>query len=247
MSKESALRAIALVLVVVGVLIAFAMVYSASMRQQEQRAADAREMRKALAEAHKEKRTLQESLAAQEAKTAGMAKAQAQLEQQVVTLEATITPRDLWEAEAATLRNSIASLEARNLGLIADGNHLRGEIAELEAELAPLTRRLRDTRQIKASCVGESMAPTIVCGDIIHLVEPTAEALPVGAIIDFQGTDCRREWFGFNVLHRVINIRYIGGEPHYWPRGDANPVPDGCWIAHSEVVSYVWKIEGVGQ
>lgn len=118
---------------------------------------------------------------------------------------------------------------------------LRTEIARLEERRRPLI--LSDERVRGFYCTG-SMEPKLTCLDTatwLHDFKP--EEVVVGATISFQSRACwSDEPSDDKTAHRVMEIKVIDGVHYYWPKGDANEMPDGCWIPESSVNGYIIEV-----
>lgn len=188
------------------------------------------------------------------------------------TTRSALLARTAHLAESTETLNSLnqqhASLQADHAELLsevaaikADRDHLRLQYRDLEQATAGVEdlerqmvrlaqsievlkkRRLpllnTDTFEGYYRCTG-SMDPAITCLDLTtNLRKPTPEEVVVGAIIAYE-PGC---WKTSGVTHRVLEIKIIDGEQHYWTKGDANRLVDGCWVPHSNVKSYVVGIE----
>lgn len=118
---------------------------------------------------------------------------------------------------------------------------LRTEIARLEERRRPLILAREGTAGLL--CTG-SMEPKLTCLDTATwLYDYQPEEIVVGSTISFQSGACGSDkpndgW----TAHRVMDIRVIDGIHYYWPQGDANSEPDGCWISESSVNGYLVEI-----
>ena len=118
---------------------------------------------------------------------------------------------------------------------------LEPAIADLEERRRPLLLSPGYTVEDYYSCTG-SMEPALTCLDsTVSLRDFKPGDIIVGATITFA-PPCWEKDNNRAVTHRVMEIKEIDGELHYWPKGDANRSPDGCWIPHSSVQSYVIEI-----
>ena len=132
---------------------------------------------------------------------------------------------DQLRAEAKTLEEDVAAL--------------RAEIAELTDQRAPL---IVESSIVGFSCTG-SMEPKITCLDTATWLDNFApEDIVVGTIIRFEPTEeCALE--SDSVAHRVMDIKHEDGTYFFWPRGDANGEPDGCWIPEEKVNGYIIEVQ----
>lgn len=125
--------------------------------------------------------------------------------------------------------------------LEAQAGALRTEIAQLEERRKPLI--LADERVIGFACTG-SMEPKLTCLDTatwLYDFEP--DDVVVGATISFESRACWSDsQDGRRTAHRVTDIRVTNGVYHYWPQGDANSGPDGCWVPHTAVNAYIIEL-----
>ncbi len=120
---------------------------------------------------------------------------------------------------------------------------LRTEIAQLEERRKPLILSQQSERIRGLLCTG-SMEPKLTCLDTatwLHDYQP--EEIVVGATISFESRACwsdepSNSW----TAHRVMDIRVTNGVHYYWPQGDANSGPDGCWVPESSVTGYMIEI-----
>ena len=88
------------------------------------------------------------------------------------------------------------------------------------------------------------MEPKLTCLDTatwLNDFEP--EDIVVGATISFQGSACWSDAPTHSrTAHRVMDLRVTNGVHYYWPQGDANSGPDGCWVPESSVKGYMIEI-----
>ena len=118
---------------------------------------------------------------------------------------------------------------------------LRTEITQLEERRKPLI--LSDERVNGFKCTG-SMEPKLTCLDTATwLYDFKPEEVVVGATIAFRSQAC---WSNRpsdrRTAHRVLDVRVVNGVYEYWPQGDANERPDGCWVPHTAVSAYIIEI-----
>ena len=119
---------------------------------------------------------------------------------------------------------------------------LQSEIAELEDRRRPLILASNNVVRSGFLCTG-SMEPTITCLDeATWLPNVRPEDIAVGTTITFDPSCREDDANGRGTAHRVIDIRVEGGIYYYWPKGDGNHEPDGCWVPHTNVEGYVIEI-----
>ena len=118
-------------------------------------------------------------------------------------------------------------------------DELRREISDLQRQREPL---ILETQRSNPLCTG-SMEPKLTCLDeTVTLTNFQPEDIVVGSIIVFNPTaECNLR-LGGRTLHRVMDVKVEDGTYYYWPQGDNNPEPDGCWIPDSNVLSYLIDI-----
>lgn len=118
-------------------------------------------------------------------------------------------------------------------------NELLAEIAELRLERAPLVLKTHD---IGFHCTG-SMEPKLTCLDSATWLDNfRPEDIVVGTIISFETVEeCSIS--GKRIGHRVMDIKHEDGRYYFWPQGDANDEPDGCWIPEENVNSYIIDVQ----
>ena len=159
-------------------------------------------------------------------------------------------------ADYSALEATLDDLNARHSGLVDQHDELERragvladlaeQIAALEAEIRELEERRRplilapsDTYWTWHRCTG-SMEPAYGCLDeLLHLTDFAIGDITVGTVIGYN-PGCNGRPRGAS--HRVMDIKVIDGEPHYWPKGDSNLRPDGCWVPHSDVLYYLIDI-----
>ncbi|MDE2803338.1 MAG: hypothetical protein OXK21_10710, partial [Chloroflexota bacterium] len=83
--------------------------------------------------------------------------------------------------------------------------------------------------------------PAITCLDTATWTRPLRpEEITVGTVITFANSACWGEDAGRGATaHRVDRVRVDGGIRYYWPKGDARPNADGCWVPHGAVRGYI--------
>ncbi len=158
---------------------------------------------------------------------------------------------DALDSQHRTLQGQYDSLQDTEAALRRDYNTLedlyggvealREEIAELEAKRRPLILAV-DTDSF--ACTG-SMEPKITCLDEATWLEnPKPEEIVVGTVITFY-PDCLTDEVvedAAGTAHRVMDIKVENGVYSYWPKGDANEEPDGCWVPFDHVQGYIIEI-----
>lgn len=190
------------------------------------------ELELSLADAQAERAEIQQNLddaAEQAAEEAG------EQQQRYVLLFA--ENKDL-RAEYATLQGTagtVGALERRQATL-------RDYIADLVERRKPLILTTANAPTTGFKCTG-SMEPTITCLDeAVWLENFQPEDLVVGAVIAFDAPpDCTAFGGGSTAIsHRVMDIRVrANGVYEFWPKGDGNDEPDGCWVPHTNVTGYI--------
>ena len=127
--------------------------------------------------------------------------------------------------------------------LQTEAERLRIEIETLEEQRKPLLLALRNASVGNPSCTG-SMYPAITCMDrATWLEEFRVEDIVVGAIISFDPDCWEQRPNGRSTIHRVMDIRVENGVYYFWPKGDSNSEPDGCWVHQDNVNGYLIAIE----
>ena len=130
--------------------------------------------------------------------------------------------------------------------LRAEAGNLEGEIASLRASIAELTTQ-RAPLILESSiggfrCTG-SMEPKLTCLDTATWLDNFApEDIVVGTIVSFRPVE-ECELDSDSVAHRVMDIKNEDGVYYFWPQGDANDEPDGCWIPEGNVDSYIIEVQ----
>ena len=153
------------------------------------------------------------------------------------------------QADKAGLEDSLETLTDRYDDLVArvgtknqlndDIDDLRSEIRRLEEQRRPLVLSPGDTGRGGFLCTG-SMEPVITCLDeATWLTDFRPEDIVVGTTIAFSPA-CWGDQRG--VAHRVIDIEVRNGTYYYWPKGDNNRAPDGCWVPETNVRRYITQI-----
>ena len=133
---------------------------------------------------------------------------------------------------------TLETLRADRDTLLGEIETLNSSIKELQAIRRPL---IVQSTTVGFRCTG-SMEPKITCLDSatwLHNFDP--EDVSVGTVIVFTPVpECE---LGTGTLsHRVVDIREDEGTYYYWPKGDANPDADGCWIPHTNVYGYMIEL-----
>ncbi|MCY4623677.1 MAG: hypothetical protein OXC99_01520 [Chloroflexi bacterium] len=143
------------------------------------------------------------------------------------------------DAEHTALTKAAGTVET----LETQAGNLRTEIAQLEERRRPLILSQQSERVLGLLCTG-SMEPKLTCLDTatwLHDFQP--ENIVIGATISFQSRACwSDEPSNSNTAHRVMDIKVSGGVHFYWPQGDANSGPDGCWVPHTAVNGYIIEV-----
>ncbi len=173
----------------------------------------------------------EEELAAASAQLASTAEAleQKQAEHAALTEEYSAATSALAAAREQLLDlRIVANLEERV-------EELRAEIDELLRMRQPLIPSPGDVKRVTLACTG-SMEPALTCIDAATWLENSffPEDIVVGAVISYWSEGCGWEAGGI-ISHRVMAIEERDGVLHFWPKGDNNPEPDGCWVAESYV------------
>lgn len=116
---------------------------------------------------------------------------------------------------------------------------LRAEILGLEERRKPLLLAVQRQRVEGFLCTG-SMEPKITCLDTATWMRNfSPEEIVVGTVISFANRACLGEDAAGRTAHRVVAIQVIDGDYYYWPKGDALPEADGCWVPHTAVDGYI--------
>ena len=122
---------------------------------------------------------------------------------------------------------------------------LNREVASLETEIADLEEQRKplvlETHRSGFACTG-SMEPKLTCLDEATWLDNFhAKDIVVGATISFEPTEeCGVE--SERIAHRVMKVKEADGVFHFWPKGDNNDVPDGCWVPEENVNAYIVEI-----
>ena len=156
-------------------------------------------------------------------------------------------------ARVESLRTEKMDVEERHRaleGAAGTVTNLEGRVKDLQEELDALRSQRRPLILAKDreessgfKCTG-SMEPVVTCLDTATWALPLGpEDIVVGATISFPHSACwPDETNTAFTVHRVTDIRVIGGVTHYWPKGDANSKADGCWVPHTAVDGYIIAI-----
>ena len=75
------------------------------------------------------------------------------------------------------------------------------------------------------------------------MVDFRPEDVVAGTTISFNPDCWEEEPDDMWTAHRVMDIKVEDGVYYYWPKGDANDEPDGCWIPHFNVDGYIIEIQ----
>ena len=170
------------------------------------------------------------------------------------TLDAAMSRIGTYVSEIERLSDETEDLSAMNNDLSAEyqaleeasgtrdmlqdqANELETDIAALHEERAPLIIQAGTGRFF---CTA-SMEPSVTCLDsATWLYNFRPQDVVVGATIYFQ-PNCREqdEQKPIGAAHRVIDVKLENGTYYYWPQGDGNPEPDGCWVPHTDVERYI--------
>lgn len=87
-----------------------------------------------------------------------------------------------------------------------------------------------------------SMTGTINKGDAIVFEAYNKQKITEGDIIIFNSEDTTR------IVHRVINIKLVNGEYHYYTKGDANQLEDENYVTVNQILGiYKFKIPHLGE
>ena len=140
------------------------------------------------------------------------------------------------EAEAQDLRTEVK-------GLFDQAHDLYNEIRDLEEWRKPLLLARQTATTTGFVCTG-SMEPLITCLDEATWLDDFDPAdIVVGTTISFPSRACWDDAeVGEETSHMVMDIRVVDGIYEYWPQGYANEIPDGCWIPHTAVRSYLVEL-----
>ena len=88
------------------------------------------------------------------------------------------------------------------------------------------------------------MDPALTCLDkATWLKDFNAEDIVVGATIGFNPNCWEDEPDDLFTAHRVMDIKIENGVYYFWPKGDANPEDDGCWVHQDNVSRYLVGVE----
>lgn len=87
-----------------------------------------------------------------------------------------------------------------------------------------------------------SMHPAIPAGSLV-IVETSSTADPqVGDIVLFRSAEVQSD-----VVHRIVDIDMVGGEPVFTTQGDANSDPDRSPLVAADILGEIrWSIPGLG-
>lgn len=117
---------------------------------------------------------------------------------------------------------------------------LQGEVDALEERRRPLILAMERENVTGFLCTG-SMEPALTCLDTATWTRPLQpEDITVGTVITYTNSACWGDNAGGGTTaHRVEEVREDGGIRYYWPKGDALPNADGCWVPHGAVRGYI--------
>ena len=118
---------------------------------------------------------------------------------------------------------------------------MRQRFEQLEEMRRPLI--LKSDRNGFA-CTG-SMEPKLTCLDeATYVTNPRPEEITVGSTIYFNPSCWPEEddTDSPGIVHRVMDVKIENGVYSYWPKGDANEKPDGCWVPFDHVRGYIVEI-----
>ena len=116
---------------------------------------------------------------------------------------------------------------------------LEGEIERLAAMRLPLILGDGDLERRPLACTG-SMEPVLTCLDEVtwlHDFDPAD--IVVGTTIAFHPACWESERA---IAHRVMDIEVRDGVRYFWPKGDNNREPDGCWVPETAVRGYIVEV-----
>ena len=126
--------------------------------------------------------------------------------------------------------------------LTARASGLRTEIATLEERRQPLLLAMQRQRVEGFLCTG-SMEPKLTCLDTATWMPNfSPEEIVVGTVISFDNRACWSDAVGGRSAHRVVATHIIDDVHYYWPKGDAHPHADGCWVPHTAVDGYLIEL-----
>ena len=132
------------------------------------------------------------------------------------------------------------AVEKERDSLAAEVDDLNADIRLLEDLRRPL---ILDSRRSQLSCTG-SMEPKLTCLDEVTWLDNFRPSdIVVGTLISFTTTEDCDGGAGVGIAHRVMDIKVEDGIHYFWPAGDANDEPDGCWIPEGKVRAYMVDVE----
>lgn len=160
------------------------------------------------------------------------------------------------KTESAGLRQGLVEAGEEYRGLEA----LAGTVESLRLQEGSLRDEVKDLKRIRTplvlswangdptptsgiKCTG-SMEPMLTCLDKVTVLSDfRPDDVVVGATIVY-GYDCLEDeaLVSTRIIHRVMDIKFEGGQYHYWPKGDGNREADGCWVPASEVHGYAIEV-----
>ena len=180
-------------------------------------------------------KALEDDLGALEAKHTTLAADYGTLESEHETLKETAGTAQSLADRIDELNDDIDELNARI-------DELNDDIDELDAIREPLILGPNDAHIVGFACTG-SMEPVITCLDEARWLDDfKPEDITVGSTISFD-PDCWESIAdGSSTAHRVLKIRIVNGVHQFWPKGDNNEEPDGCWVPETNVNGYIIAI-----
>ena len=136
--------------------------------------------------------------------------------------------------------NSLNAVENERDSLAAEVDALNAEIRRLEDLRRPL---ILASNMSQLACTG-SMEPKLTCLDEVTWLDNFKPSdIVVGTFIRFTTTEDCKFGAGVTIAHRVLDIKVEDGVHYFWPAGDANEEPDGCWIPEDNVRAYMVDVE----
>ena len=120
---------------------------------------------------------------------------------------------------------------------------LQDEIAGLEERRQPLLLAMQGEWVQGFLCTG-SMEPKLTCLDAARWTRPVSQdEIVTGTVIIYDNRACWTGAGGGRSAHRVVDIKVVDGVHHYWPKGDALPRADGCWVPYTAVQGYIIELQ----
>lgn len=178
------------------------------------------------------------------------AEQQVSLDRADVRIESLMDQNEGLTTDKAQLQEDLETVEI-NYQMLEEAAGTQAQLEDEAEELRTAIETLHDERapliiesQFSYLACTASMEPNMTCLDTATwLVNFRPEDVVVGATITFT-PDCSedepRESGG--TAHRVLEIKQEGEIYYFWPRGDGNPEPDGCWIPHTHVRGYLLEL-----